>query len=269
MPLRAHCLRQCMFSRLLGFLNCQQFMSIFQLHVCFTTAWHSCLVPEIIYGLMWMIWKPRATERFLSLYAAVNLLQATKSAVGGDKLPPPITPEHNPLSVPGQDQLNGNELNGHPSNEGGFSLPISSPPHEGMRSHSQAPCSICLCLCTDVYPARHFCRRVFWRLSRYVANIPVVQCSCMPVSTAVHVHAPDAAYIRMRTGATHRGLIPPYRAYSKPWRTAAEGPPFSVCIFGTHGFISHDVCLFVSTQACVQLPNQSCTFWCCRLSVDG
>lgn len=43
--------------------------------------------------------------------------EATKSAVGGDKLPPPITPEYNPLSVPGQDQLNGNELAGHPSNE--------------------------------------------------------------------------------------------------------------------------------------------------------
>ncbi len=50
--------------------------------------------------------------------AAPDLLQASKVAVGGDKLPPPITPEHNPLSVPGQDQLNGNELHGHPSNEG-------------------------------------------------------------------------------------------------------------------------------------------------------
>lgn len=49
---------------------------------------------------------------------ASSPLQATKSAVGGDKLPPPITPEYNPLSVPGQDQLNGNELAGHPSNEG-------------------------------------------------------------------------------------------------------------------------------------------------------
>jgi hypothetical protein len=39
--------------------------------------------------------------------------QATKSQAGADKLPPPITPENNPHTVPGQFDLAGNEQHGH------------------------------------------------------------------------------------------------------------------------------------------------------------
>ena len=40
-------------------------------------------------------------------------LQATVAQAGIDKLPPPITPENNPHTVPGQFDLNGNDQRGH------------------------------------------------------------------------------------------------------------------------------------------------------------
>lgn len=155
--------------------------------IYFTAAWHSCLVPEIIYGLMWMIRKPDgyATERFLGFCSAVNFLQATKSAVGGDKLPPPITPEHNPLSVPGQDQLNGNELNGHPSNEGEFPPPTI---RCSMQECAASPelhisCSGCGCLCPDVHPSTHFCRHVICGLSRCACTSLYCNSACQLCGT--------------------------------------------------------------------------------------
>jgi len=41
------------------------------------------------------------------------LSQASKKEAGMDKLPPPITPENNPHTVPGQFDLAGNEQHGH------------------------------------------------------------------------------------------------------------------------------------------------------------
>lgn len=43
----------------------------------------------------------------------VDRMQASVKEAGIDKLPPPITPDNNPHTVPGQFDLNGNDQHGH------------------------------------------------------------------------------------------------------------------------------------------------------------
>jgi hypothetical protein len=54
-----------------------------------------------------------------TLHGAFNIsivlhhVQASVKEAGIDKLPPPITPDNNPHTVPGQFDLNGNDQRGH------------------------------------------------------------------------------------------------------------------------------------------------------------